>query len=128
MSDLFLLNDYLLRQNLHGVDPVRIFLHDLIHLSKRPLADELQNLKVIWSHLLLLCLLEEHLQVNLAGDLRIASSARRQWEPALQPTVVFFEVQGQPYVSKERFLIVAIINRNIDLRLFSKDVTVLVSQ
>jgi hypothetical protein len=32
--------------------------------------------------------------------------------------VVLLEVQGQPYVPKERFLVVAIINGNIDLRLF----------
>jgi len=65
---LLLLHDDLLRKHLHGVDAASVPLTYLEDLAECALSDELENLKVFGTVVLLLDLLEVELQVNLSGN------------------------------------------------------------
>lgn len=124
MRNLFLLDDNLLRQDLHRVDTLRVLLFYLINLAECTFADELQNLKIVGPNVFPLGLFKVYLQVDFSRHLAIPGSSGHQREPALQIRLILFQIETQPDMAEESLLVVTVVNRDIDLGLIAKNVTI----
>lgn len=62
--------------------------------------------------------------MDFARDLIITSAARNQGEPAFEPAVVLLQIDTQTDVTEESFVVVAVIDRDINLGVVTKDITV----
>ena len=90
MGHLFLLNDDLLRQDLHGVYPASVSFSYLEYLTECALTDQLEDLEVLRTIVLLVSLVEVQLQMYLAGDVVAAFPLPRlELEPAIVRMLVF---------------------------------------
>jgi hypothetical protein len=123
VCNLLLLNNDLFREHFHGVDSLCILLANLEDLSKSTLADESQNLKVLWSVNSLVGLLEAKSELDLAGNIVSFAFSRLQFEPGFVGCVVILKVGAETDMTDKSFLILLVVHRNIQLRLVTNNIT-----
>jgi hypothetical protein len=102
---LFLLYDNLFRQHLHGVDATSIPFPHLEDLSKGTLADELQNLEVLGTVVLLVDLVEVELEMDLTGDVLAIVLSGLQLKPPIIRMFVLDQVRTETDMAEEGFAV-----------------------
>ena len=88
VRNFFLLDDNLLLKHLHGVNSSCVLLSDLVDLSECSLSNELQDLEIIWTVVLLLSSLEGDFDINLSRETRVSVISTSKWKPSFDWRVV----------------------------------------
>src|SRR5579862_8180509 len=90
---------------------------------RQTFSDQFENLEVLWTIVLLVCLLEFHLELDLSRYMILTTSSRLKFKPAVSQRFLFSYRWTQTDVAQECFLVGSVVNGNVDLRSLTKNIT-----
>jgi hypothetical protein len=94
-------------------------------LTKRALSNELEDLKIFRTVVLLVSFMEVDPQVNFASNDSFFPLPRFKGEPTIVRVLVLYEIGAEPDMAQEGLTIGSIVNRDVNFRVITNHITVL---